>query len=93
VTTPSVAPEMGPQARHREQRGWYFYDWANSAFSTTVATVFLAPYLDALAEQAAGADGFVHPLGILIRADSFHSYPPGTASCRPGWHRRWHQGY
>ena len=31
----------------REQTGWYFYDWANSAFSTTVVTVFLGPYADA----------------------------------------------
>ena len=29
----------------RQQRAWYFYDWANSAFSTTVVTVFLGPYL------------------------------------------------
>ena len=27
----------------RERVGWYFYDWANSAFSTTVVTVFLGP--------------------------------------------------
>jgi len=27
----------------REQIGWYFYDWANSAFPTTVVTVFLGP--------------------------------------------------
>ena len=33
------------RARRREQRGWYFYDWANSAFPTTVVTVFLGPYL------------------------------------------------
>jgi hypothetical protein len=25
----------------RETRGWMLYDWANSAFSTTVVTVFL----------------------------------------------------
>ena len=27
----------------REIFGWAIYDWANSAFSTTVGTVFLAP--------------------------------------------------
>ena len=26
----------------RERVGWYFYDWANSAFSTTVIAVFLS---------------------------------------------------
>jgi UMF1 family MFS transporter len=70
----NTVPPAEPRARRREQRGWYFYDWANSAFATTVATVFLGPYLDPLAEQAARADGFVHPLGIPIRAESFHPY-------------------
>ncbi|HEX8498064.1 MAG TPA: MFS transporter [Actinomycetales bacterium] len=37
----------------REQRSWYWYDWANSAYVTTVATVLLAPYLTAVATEAA----------------------------------------
>src|SRR3954453_22489043 len=37
----------------RELRGWYFYDWACSAFSTTVVTVFLGPYLTTITENAA----------------------------------------
>lgn len=41
----------------REQRGWYVYDWANSAFSTTVVVVFLGPYLTSVAQAAAGPDG------------------------------------
>jgi UMF1 family MFS transporter len=57
-----------PGARRREQRGWYFYDWANSAFYTTVVTVFLGPYLSTIAEHAADARGFVHPLGLDVRA-------------------------
>ena len=40
----------------REIFGWAMYDWANSAFSTTIGTVFLAPYLGALAESAAKAE-------------------------------------
>jgi UMF1 family MFS transporter len=52
----------------RERRGWYFYDWANSAFSTTVLTVFLGPYLATIAKAAADADGYVHPLGLDVRA-------------------------
>ena len=36
-----------------EQRAWFFYDWANSAFITTVATVLIGPYLTAVAERAA----------------------------------------
>jgi UMF1 family MFS transporter len=58
----------------REQVGWYFYDWANSAFSTTVVTVFLGPHLSALARDAADAAGRVHVLGIPIAPDSFFSY-------------------
>lgn len=58
----------------REQVSWYFYDWANSAFSTTVVTVFLGPYLTAVAQSAADATGYIHPLGIPILADSFFPY-------------------
>ncbi|WP_433449073.1 MFS transporter [Streptomyces sp. CA-142005] len=58
----------------REQRGWYFYDWACSVYSTSVVTVFLGPYLTAVAERAADADGYVHPLGVPVRAGSFFAY-------------------
>jgi len=58
----------------REQRGWYFYDWANSAFSTTVVTVFLGPYLTSITKAAADAQGFVYPLGIKVNAGSFFPY-------------------
>ncbi|MER6345719.1 MFS transporter [Streptomyces sp. NPDC001595] len=61
-------------ARRREQRGWYFYDWACSVYSTSVLTVFLGPYLTSVAESAADADGFVHPLGVPVRAGSFFAY-------------------
>ncbi|MFF7451005.1 MULTISPECIES: MFS transporter [unclassified Streptomyces] len=60
--------------RRREQRGWYVYDWACSVYSTSVLTVFLGPYLTSVAEKAADADGFVHPLGIPVRAGSFFAY-------------------
>ncbi len=42
--------------RRREQRGWVFYDWANSVFPTSVITVFGALYLTAIAAEAAMAD-------------------------------------
>ncbi|MFD9395424.1 MFS transporter [Streptomyces sp. NPDC060000] len=60
--------------RRREQRGWYFYDWACSVYSTSVLTVFLGPYLTSVAKHAADADGYVHPLGIPVRAGSFFPY-------------------
>ncbi|MFJ8940066.1 MFS transporter [Streptomyces sp. NPDC102365] len=64
----------GAAERRREQRGWYFYDWACSVYSTSVLTVFLGPYLTSVAKAAADADGFVHPLGIPVRAGSFFAY-------------------
>nr|WP_244315957.1 MFS transporter [Streptomyces albidochromogenes] len=64
----------GPAGRRREQRGWYFYDFACSVYSTSVLTVFLGPYLTAVAKAAADADGFVHPLGIPVRAGSVFAY-------------------
>lgn len=57
-----------------EQRGWYVYDFAQSAFSTTVVTLFLGPYLTALAKSAADAHGMVHPFGIVVDARSYWSY-------------------
>lgn len=58
----------------REIFGWSMYDWANSAFSTTVVTVFLGPYLTAITKAAADAEGLVYLLGVPIRYDSFFTY-------------------
>jgi UMF1 family MFS transporter len=65
----------------RERVGWYFYDWANSAFSTTVVTVFLGPFLTTVAEVAAGCgvgaddcDRYVYPLGIRVAVGSYYPY-------------------
>lgn len=58
----------------REQRGWYFYDWANSPFSSTVVTLFLGPYLTAMAKAAAGPSGRVHPLGVPVDPRSWWGY-------------------
>ena len=41
----------------KERIGWYFYDFANSVFSTTVISVFLAPYFTSIAENAADSAG------------------------------------
>jgi MFS transporter, UMF1 family len=60
----------------RETFGWAMYDWANSAFSTTVGTVFLGPYLASLASDSAklSADGMAHLGPIPIAPDSFFPY-------------------
>ncbi|WTP56116.1 MFS transporter [Streptomyces phaeochromogenes] len=74
--TDTVREQAADEAaeRRREQRGWYVYDWACSVYSTSVLTVFLGPYLTSVAKAAADADGFVHPLGIPLRAGSFFAY-------------------
>jgi len=62
-------------SNRREQVGWYFYDWANSAFSTTVVAVFLGPYLTVIAQNAAEATGgYIYPFGIRVLADSLFPY-------------------
>ncbi|MBU4225004.1 MAG: MFS transporter [Chloroflexi bacterium] len=60
----------------KEIFGWAMYDWANSAFSTTVGTVFLGPYLASLAAAAAKyyPDGMARLAGIPIAPDSFLPY-------------------
>src|SRR5262249_22952772 len=49
------------------------YDWANSAFSTTVAGALLSPYITTLAQAAVGNNGVVFNLGFLgaVTAKSF----------------------
>jgi UMF1 family MFS transporter len=60
----------------REIFGWAMYDWANSAFSTTIGTVFLGPYVASLARTAAEAAGTTNVsfLGIPVAPDSFLPY-------------------
>ncbi|QGK69820.1 MFS transporter [Allosaccharopolyspora coralli] len=54
VTDHEAAPDAAD--RRREQRGWCWYDWANSVFPTSVTTVFLSLYLTTVATRAAEAD-------------------------------------
>jgi UMF1 family MFS transporter len=50
----------------REIFGWVMYDWANSAFLTTVISVLAGPYLTALAQNRLGDEnGVVLDLGWL----------------------------
>ncbi|GAA5123360.1 MFS transporter [Haloechinothrix salitolerans] len=46
-------PATDPRARKREQRGWYFYDWASQPMYTSVTTTFGALFLNALATEDA----------------------------------------
>ena len=79
VTTPGIA-NLEPINRRREQRAWYWYDWANSAYFTTIGTVLFAPYMIAIAKEAApdcGPPGCVQKLdvfGLQLAAGSLPGY-------------------
>jgi UMF1 family MFS transporter len=74
----TTAEPAQPSTR-RERTGWYFYDWANSAFSTTVVAVFIGPYLTGVAEGAAGCEtdeacrlASVNVFGFNLAVGSFY---------------------
>jgi UMF1 family MFS transporter len=82
-TRPDAAPGPGEDlARRRERRSWYWFDWANSAYVTTVQTVLLGPYLTSVAKQAAcpGIDTEatchtdLHVLGLPVSPGSLVFY-------------------
>jgi UMF1 family MFS transporter len=83
MTSKAVTSEPAPGAtRSRYQRPWYWYDWANSAFVTTTATVLFGPYLTAIATEAACPglpDGqrctaTLDVLGLPVSPGSLHPY-------------------
>jgi UMF1 family MFS transporter len=79
---PATLGDFTPVARAREQRAWYWYDWANSAFYTTVLTVLFGPLMITVAGRAAGCgssaddtcDKTVSVLGLHLAAGSLPSY-------------------
>jgi UMF1 family MFS transporter len=54
-----------PKNDRREIFGWVMYDWANSAYYTTVIGVLIGPYLTALAQSVVGENGVIIDLGFL----------------------------
>ncbi len=65
----------------RQQKAWAWYDWANSAYYTTVLTVLFAPYLATIAGNAAGCVADEDPcnktvglLGLHLAAGSLPFY-------------------
>ena len=65
--------DLRPLEQERQQKAWYWYDWANSAYVTTVGTVLFAPYIIAIAKEAA-VDNRVSLLGISVAPGSLPSY-------------------
>ena len=46
--------DLEPLWRSKEQKAWNWYDWANSAYYTTVLSVLFAPFMITVAGRAAG---------------------------------------
>jgi UMF1 family MFS transporter len=74
--------DLEPMWRAREQRAWNWYDWANSAYYTTVLSVLFAPFMITVAGRAAGCgdsaddtcDKTVDVLGLHLAAGSLPFY-------------------
>ena len=64
----------------REQRGWYWYDWAASAFSVSVVAVFFGPYLTDLAQAASVAGERITLFRLVpVTAESYYPYVAAVA--------------
>jgi MFS transporter, UMF1 family len=55
----------------KEQKRWYWYDWASSAFNTTVVTLLFGPYITALAKAGSDAQGNIDFLGFKLDHGSY----------------------
>ena len=77
---PIDTPDYAANAKYI--RPWFWYDWANSAFVTTIGTVLYGPYITSIAKAAAcpGQDSDLdcavnlHVLGIPIAPGSLAPY-------------------
>jgi UMF1 family MFS transporter len=72
----AIRHDSRSRGNRREIAGWLMYDWANSAFQTTVITVLIGPYLTELAQHDVGTNGIVATLGPFgtITATSLFPY-------------------
>jgi UMF1 family MFS transporter len=71
----TIAADVYPRNDRREITGWLVYDWANSAFSTTVITVLAGPYLTQLAQHDVGRNGVVVTLGPFGSITALSLFP------------------
>ncbi len=74
--------DLTPLWRSQEQKAWNWYDWANSAYYTTILTVLFAPFMITVAGRAAGCGNSadencsktVSLLGLHLAAGSLPFY-------------------
>jgi UMF1 family MFS transporter len=86
TTDAGSSPAPAAASRRSEQRGWAFYDWANSAYSATVTTVLFGPYVTTIARNAACgvtvtddvpcpvADPQLQLAGLTISPESYYPF-------------------
>jgi UMF1 family MFS transporter len=81
ATAPGGIADLAPIDRLRQQKAWNWYDWANSAYYTTVLSVLFAPYMITVASRAAGCpdtdttcERTLSVLGLPLAAGSLPSY-------------------
>jgi MFS transporter, UMF1 family len=82
MTDPQGVADLEPLWRSKEQKAWYWYDWANSAFYTTILSVLFAPLMITVAGRAAGCGNSaddtcsrtVSLLGLHLAAGSLPFY-------------------
>lgn len=81
MTSASPADHPTSPAHHLEKNnpreifGWKIYDWANSAFSTTIAGALYGPYLTEITQKAVGENGVVFSLGPIGAITSKSFFP------------------
>lgn len=64
----------------KEIFGWIVYDWANSAFYTTVVAALFGEYLTSLAQETVGENGLLFRLGpFLVTAKSIAPVAVGVS--------------
>jgi UMF1 family MFS transporter len=80
-TAPISIADLTPEDRLQQQKAWNWYDWANSAYYTTVLSVLFAPYMSTVAGRAAGCthdsdscSKTVSVLGLHLAAGSLPFY-------------------
>ena len=81
---PSSVADLRPLARMQDQKAWYWYDWANSAFSTTIAGVLFGPYLIAVAEADA-VDNRISVLGLAVAPGALPAARARARAQRAAW--------
>jgi UMF1 family MFS transporter len=73
--TPNAAIDHSDKNNPREIFGWKMYDWANSAFSTTIVGALFGPYLTEVTQRVVGENGTVLNLGTFGAITSKSFFP------------------